>query len=100
MKLTQAELADQTGIHQTSVSKMEKGKIAMCAELRIRVCHAYVKTGDRCAILRRRYGKTLKDGEKATGVHQHLLSEMERGLVRKVAPVYLQWIEGLIEDES
>lgn len=97
MKLTQAELGEQTGIHQTSISKMEKGVIPICDELRIRMCKAHVKVGERCAILRRRYGKTLKDGERATDIHQHRLSEMERGLLRKIDPLYLQWIESLIE---
>lgn len=54
-----------------------------------------IDLGARCAILRRRFKKTLANASKATGAHEHRLSEMERGL-REVDPAYLTYIEKLV----
>lgn len=55
-----------------------------------------VREGTRLSILRRRFKKTLAEAAAATGVHEHVLSEMERGLRDPVAVEYEQWIASLV----
>ena len=86
-------------MHQTTVSKMEKELIPLTDDVLKLVDDVKVNRGERYVLLRRRLHKTLADGMKATGIHQHRLSEMERGL-RDVSPAYVQWIETLIKAES
>ena len=54
-----------------------------------------VSRGERATILRRRYGKTLRDASMATGIREAQLSEMERGIIKKVAREYVQYLAGL-----
>ena len=96
-KMTQGQLAKKLKVHQATVSKMEKGLIPVTTEVRRLVRDVKVLPGERCAILRRRFGRTLRNASLATGIHQHRLSEMERGLLRKVDPRYVAWIETLLD---
>lgn len=54
-----------------------------------------VGEGARLSILRRRFGKTLAEAAAGTGIHEHVLSEMERELRSPVAVEYEQWINAI-----
>jgi len=94
-KLTQKELADRFKRHQTTISKMEKGLIPVAENVAQIVADVVVSDGARCSILRRRYKKTLAEAAQETGVHENMLSEMERGLRRPVSESYLIWLTKL-----
>lgn len=55
-----------------------------------------IDLGSRCVLLRRRFSKTLADASVVTGMHEHRLSEMERGL-REVDDAYLTFIGKLLD---
>lgn len=96
-KLTQAELAKKLKVHQTSVSKMEKGLIPVSegATSLMKGWKPFVNDGERASILRRRYKKTLTDAADAVGIHENQLSEMERGLRRPISEDYVSWLSKL-----
>ena len=74
---------------------MEKGLIPISDSAAALVADVKVDLGSRCVLLRRRFGKTLADASKYTGLHEHRLSEMERGL-REVDAVYSNYIQALV----
>lgn len=96
-KLSQAELANRLKVHQTSISKMEKGMIPVTDQaLRLMKGWRYtMNEGERASILRRRYKRTLTEAADAVGVHENQLSEMERGLRRPISYDYVTWLEKL-----
>lgn len=96
-KLSQAELAQKLKVHQTSISKMEKGLIPVTeqAESLMKGWRYTMNDGERASILRRRYRKTLCDAADAVGIHENQLSEMERGLRRPISGDYVTWLEKL-----
>jgi transcriptional regulator with XRE-family HTH domain len=94
--LTQQELATKFQRHQTTISKMEKGVIPVADNVARIIADVEVGEGARLAILRRRFKKTLAEAAMETGVHEHVLSEMERGLRDPVAVEYEQWIASLV----
>jgi transcriptional regulator with XRE-family HTH domain len=96
-KLSQAELATKLKVHQTSISKMEKGLIPVTDAVLglMKGWKPALNDGERASILRRRYRKTLADAASAVGIHENQLSEMERGLRRPVADEYLTWLDRL-----
>jgi len=75
---------------------MEKGLIPVSDRVEAALADLKVDQGARLVLLRRRFSKTLADASGATGLHEHRLSEMERGL-REVDPVYVQYIGKLID---
>lgn len=75
---------------------MEKGKIELTDAVLRLIGTVKVDPGSRCALLRRRYKKKLRDVAKAIDIHEHRLSEMERGVLRKVDPKYISYIEKLV----
>lgn len=77
---------------------MEKALIPVSDRVLAVVEDAKVDLGSRCVLLRRRFSKTLADASVVTGMHEHRLSEMERGL-REVDPVYLTFIGKLLTDK-
>jgi hypothetical protein len=77
---------------------MEKGLIPINDDVAEVLDTVRLSKGERCAIIRRRFKKRLIDASRVIGIHQHRLSEMERGLLRKVDPRYVAWIEKLIND--
>lgn len=76
---------------------MEKGLIPVSDRVLAALADVKVDHGSRLVVLRRRFRKTLRDASLKTGLHEHRLSEMERGL-REVDPVYVQYIGKLIDD--
>lgn len=86
-RLTQGQLAEKVKVHQTTISKMEKGLIPISERVLGLISNVKVDDGSRMVLLRRRLKLTLRDITDETGLHQHRLSEMERGL-REVDPVY------------
>lgn len=75
---------------------MEKSLIPVSDRVLAVLADVKVDQGARLVLLRRRFQKTLADASAATDMHEHRLSEMERGL-REVDPVYVQYIGKLIE---
>jgi len=96
-KMSQAELAAKLKVHQTSVSKMEKGLIPVndSAQAIMKGWKPDLNEGERASILRRRYKKTLSEAAAEVGIHENQLSEMERGLRRPVSEDYLTWLDKL-----
>lgn len=75
---------------------MEKSLIPVSDRVLAIIADVKVDQGARLVLLRRRFKKTLADASAVTGMHEHRLSEMERGL-REVDPVYVQYIGKLIK---
>ncbi len=71
---------------------MERGVIPVADNVAAVVADVPVTDGERCSILRRRFKKTLADAAEETRLHEHVLSEMERGLRTPVAPEYEEWL--------
>lgn len=72
---------------------MEKGKIEISDRVLAEIADVKVDLGSRCLLLRRRLKLTLADVAEATGLREHRLSEMERGLMRKVDVLYTEFLE-------
>ena len=90
--MSQGALAKRLGIHQTTVSKMEKAKIPIPARVREMIGDGRdMLDGPRASILRRRKGMTLSQVGEEIGVNDHRLSEMERGL-RIVDDAYVRFL--------
>ncbi len=70
---------------------MEKGKIAVSDSVLAVVSKVKVTKGARASILRRRQRLTLSDVTAAIGVHEHGVSEMERGK-RDVSEAYSEFL--------
>jgi DNA-binding XRE family transcriptional regulator len=80
MQLSQVALANQLGVHQTTVSKMEKGTIPVTDRVAALVEDVGIHDGDRIMVLRRRNKKTLEElSREFPGMNPHKLSEIERG---------------------
>lgn len=75
---------------------MEKGVIPVADNVAAILADVDVNDGARVSILRRRFKKTLADAAMEVGIHEHVLSEMERGLRRPVAEEYEQWLASLV----
>jgi transcriptional regulator with XRE-family HTH domain len=92
--MKQSDLADRLKLHQTSISKMEKGMIPIATQVLSMIQGQVEMTeGQRAMFLRRRYKRTLADAAAATGIHAHRISDMERGIITPVATQYTSWIE-------
>jgi transcriptional regulator with XRE-family HTH domain len=80
MNLSQQELAEKLKVHQTTVSKMEKGTIPVSDRVAAIIEDVVMHDGDRVAVLRRRSGLTLEQMSRDhEGLNAHRLSEIERG---------------------
>jgi hypothetical protein len=75
---------------------MEKAAIPVNDRVLAVVADVKVDQGARLLVLRRRFKKTLADVSASIGLHEHRLSEMERGL-REVDPAYVQYIDNLLK---
>ena len=75
---------------------MEKGKIEISERIAAVVSDVVVEAGARASVLRRRFKLTLRDVADALGIHEHGVSEMERGK-RDVSAEYVSF---LIEHEK
>ena len=75
---------------------MEKAAIPVSDRVRAVIADVKVDRGARLLLLRRRFKKTLADVSASIGLHQHRLSEMERGL-REVDPAYVQYVGDLLK---
>lgn len=71
---------------------MEKGLIPISDRVLAEIADVKIDHGTRALILRRRLKLTLTEIAEITGLHEHRLSEMERGL-RGVDPVYAELLE-------
>jgi transcriptional regulator with XRE-family HTH domain len=90
-KMSQKDVAKMFGLHQTSVSKMEKGELGVSARIQIEPALS-IPLGLRLAVLRRRKRLTIGAAAKQIGIHEHRISEMERGR-RPVSDAYLRLVE-------
>lgn len=93
--MTQAGLAKRFKLHQTTVSKMEKGLIPISDRIRdLLKGDVEVTDGERAVVLRRRFKLKLTDVASATGLPVHQISEMERGK-RKMDTRYAEHLEAV-----
>lgn len=79
-KMAQLDLARKLKVHQTTISKMEKGLIPLSDRVAAMIANVKVTEGAAATVLRRRWKLTLVAVAVDTGIHEHRLSEMERGI--------------------
>lgn len=72
---------------------MEKGKIPVSDRVAAVLTKLKVDDGARASLLRRRFGLKLADVAEAIKVHEHRVSEMERGK-RDVSDEYARMLQG------